>query len=190
MEKYTLKERVEIVQIFYENGRSVTGAPRALRSVFPRNHVPSENTIRNLIKKFVETGSVVDVPSTGRPTTVRSSENIGKVRASVEEAPGTSISRRSQQLGIRPTSLRRILTEDLQLRPYKVQFIQKLEYRDHSERAAFAEWIQSCLANDTQFCEKIIFSDEAHFHLGGYVNKQNCRIWGSENPQVTCEQAQ
>ena len=20
--------------------------------------------------------------------------------------------------------------------------------------------------------------NEAHFHLGGYVNKQNCRIWG------------
>ena len=27
----------------------------------------------------------------------------------------------------------------------------------------------------------IIFSDEAHFDLGGYVNKQNCRIWGTEN---------
>ena len=27
--------------------------------------------------------------------------------------------------------------------------------------------------------KKIIFSDKAHFDLGGgYVNKQNCRIWG------------
>ena len=30
-------------------------------------------------------------------------------------------------------------------------------------------------------------SDEAHFHLGGYVNKQNCRIWGSENPKMIFE---
>ena len=30
--------------------------------------------------------------------------------------------------------------------------------------------------------KKIIFSDEAHFHIGGYVNKQNCRNCGSENP--------
>ena len=30
--------------------------------------------------------------------------------------------------------------------------------------------------------KKIIFSDEADFDLGGYVNKQNCRIWGIENP--------
>ena len=34
---------------------------------------------------------------------------------------------------------------------------------------------------------KIIFSDEAHFHLGGYVNKQNCRIWGSEQPHANVE---
>ena len=34
---------------------------------------------------------------------------------------------------------------------------------------------------------KIIFSDEAHFDLGGYVNKQNCRIWGTENPHVYIE---
>ena len=31
-------------------------------------------------------------------------------------------------------------------------------------------------------------SDEAHFHLGGNVNKQNCRIWGSENPNMIIEQ--
>ena len=29
--------------------------------------------------------------------------------------------------------------------------------------------------------KKIIFSDEAHFDLGGYENKQNCCIWGTEN---------
>ena len=27
-------------------------------------------------------------------------------------------------------------------------------------------------------------SDEAYFHLGEYVNKHNCRIWGSENPKM------
>ena len=30
--------------------------------------------------------------------------------------------------------------------------------------------------------KKVIFSDEAHFDLGGYVNKQNCRIWDTEKP--------
>ncbi|GFW61395.1 hypothetical protein TNCV_4137121 [Trichonephila clavipes] len=34
---------------------------------------------------------------------------------------------------------------------------------------------------------RILFSDEAHFWLNGYVNKQNCRIWSEANPQVYVE---
>ena len=33
----------------------------------------------------------------------------------------------------------------------------------------------------------IIFSDEADFDLGGYVNKQNFRIWGTENSHAYIE---
>ena len=32
------------------------------------------------------------------------------------------------------------------------------------------------------FTENIIFLDEAQFDLGGYVNKENFRFWGTENP--------
>ena len=35
--------------------------------------------------------------------------------------------------------------------------------------------------------KKIIFSDEAHYDLGEYVNKQNCRIWGTEIPHAYIE---
>ena len=34
---------------------------------------------------------------------------------------------------------------------------------------------------------QVIFSDEAHFDVGGYKNKQNCRIWGTENPHAYVE---
>ena len=40
------------------------------------------------------------------------------------------------------------------------------------------------LFEDEHFYRKIIFSDEAHFHIGGYVNKQNCRIWHSKDLNV------
>ncbi|GFS92973.1 ATP-binding cassette sub-family A member 3 [Trichonephila clavipes] len=37
------------------------------------------------------------------------------------------------------------------------------------------------------FHKRILFSDEAHFWLNGYINKQNCRIWNEVNPQVYVE---
>ena len=37
------------------------------------------------------------------------------------------------------------------------------------------------------FFKKIIFSDEAHFDIGGYVNKENCSTWGTENPHTYIE---
>ena len=43
------------------------------------------------------------------------------------------------------------------------------------------------LTEDAGFGKKIIFSDEAHFDLGGYINQQNCRIWGTENPHAYIE---
>jgi len=46
-------------------------------------------------------------------------------------------------------------------------------------RCVFAQWAEQRLVEDEHFYRKIIFSDKAHFLLSGYVNKQNCRIWGS-----------
>ena len=42
-------------------------------------------------------------------------------------------------------------------------------------RFHFAKWACDQLTEDADFGKKkIIFSDEAHFDLGGYVNKPNC----------------
>lgn len=39
-------------------------------------------------------------------------------------------------------------------------------------------------AIDSQFYLKTLLSDETHFRLKGYVNKQNDRIWSDDNPQA------
>ncbi|GFX16604.1 DUF4817 domain-containing protein [Trichonephila clavipes] len=51
----------------------------------------------------------------------------------------------------------------------------------------FVEWAQNEIAFVPDFHKRILFSDEAHFWLNGYVNKQNCRIWSEANPQVYVE---
>ncbi|GFW78892.1 hypothetical protein TNCV_2059131 [Trichonephila clavipes] len=51
----------------------------------------------------------------------------------------------------------------------------------------FVEWAQNEIAVVPDFHKRILFSDETHFWLNGYVNKQNCRIWSEANPQVYVE---
>ena len=70
---------------------------------------------------------------------MRTTENIAAVAENVCEAPSTSIHRYSQQLNILDTSLRRILHNDLGMRPYKVQLVQQLKLIDHPMGLRFAK---------------------------------------------------
>ncbi|GFU97650.1 uncharacterized protein TNCV_4455361 [Trichonephila clavipes] len=47
--------------------------------------------------------------------------------------------------------------------------------------------VQFYFENNGRFSKRILFSDEAHLWVNGYVNKQNCRIWSEANPQVYVE---
>ncbi|GFX17112.1 hypothetical protein TNCV_4266381 [Trichonephila clavipes] len=67
------------------------------------------------------------------------------------------------------------------------QFGLAIHPNDHQARRRFVEWAQNEIAVVPDFHKRILFSDEAHFWLNGYVNKQNCRIWSEANPQVYVE---
>ncbi|GFV71091.1 transposase [Trichonephila clavipes] len=66
------------------------------------------------------------------------------------------------------------------------QFGLAIHQNDHQARRRFVEWAQNEIAVVPDFHKRILFSDEAHFWLNGYV-KQNCRIWSEANPQVHVE---
>ncbi|GFU21361.1 hypothetical protein TNCV_2434751 [Trichonephila clavipes] len=67
------------------------------------------------------------------------------------------------------------------------QFGLAIHKNDHQARRRFVEWAQNEIAVVPDFHKRILFSDEAHFWLNGYVNKPNCRIWSEANPQVYVE---
>ncbi|GFT49338.1 putative transposable element [Trichonephila clavipes] len=62
-----------------------------------------------------------------------------------------------------------------------------LHFKYDQARRRFVEWAQNEIAVVPDFHKRILFSDEAHFWLNGYVSKQNCRIWSEANPQVYVE---
>ncbi|GFU37901.1 hypothetical protein TNCV_1064011 [Trichonephila clavipes] len=63
------------------------------------------------------------------------------------------------------------------------QFGLAIHQNDHQARRRFVEWAQNEIPVVPDFHKRILFSDEAHFWLNGYVKKQNCRNWSEANPQ-------
>jgi hypothetical protein len=65
--------------------------------------------------------------------------------------------------------------------------LQALEDNGKPRRVAFAQEMLLRQDNDYGYLRKIMFSNEAIFHVSGKVNRHNVRIWGSENPHRVIE---
>jgi hypothetical protein len=79
------------------------------------------------------------------------------------------------------------MKKDIGCYPYKVQIVQKLLPTDAHSCFSFAERFLEDTHNDNNFLTNLIMRDEAHFHLDGFTNTHNCRIWETENPMVIHE---
>lgn len=182
MNRLTPEQRAQIVEIYFQNNSSPRNVFRLLRPFYGRHNRPTERTIREVINKFRTRFTCLDINEPERARPVRTEENIQAVAASVREDHDLSIRRRAQHLNMSCSTLWKILRKDLGLRAYKIQLVQELKPGDMPQRRIFGEWAMAKLAEDRHFYRKIVFSDEAHFWLNGYVNKQNCRIWSDEQP--------
>ncbi|GFT37526.1 DUF4817 domain-containing protein [Nephila pilipes] len=98
-------------------------------------------------------------------------ENAEKVRKAVLKSPKRSPIKYAVALRLSYRTVRRILHEDLKFHPYKLVVVEKLNPGDFLIRKRACETFVENLPNDAV----VFFSDEAHFHLLGCVNKQNMR---------------
>ncbi|GFX91511.1 DUF4817 domain-containing protein [Trichonephila clavipes] len=187
MNRLTPEQRFQIGQFYFENNGSMRNTYRALRPFYRRQYRPSEQLIRLTMERFRTTFTLIDNSHPQRRRTVRTEEAIATVERSIEEDPNESIRHRAHELDLCSSTLWKILWKDLGLRAYKIQLVQELKQNDHQARRRFVEWAQNEIAVVPDFHKRILFSDEAHFWLNGYVNKQNCRIWSEANPQVYVE---
>ena len=71
---------------------------------------------------------------------------------------------------------------DLHLFPYKIQILQAQTAAKKEEGRTFCVNISQRIEDNPTFLDLIFFSDEAHFHLSGNVNKQNMRFLAQAQP--------
>ena len=176
-----------MLKITTEISSRVVTTLRALTPIFGRNNRPTRKAARAIVDKFETKFTLLDVPVPKGRRIARSEEIIASVSASIKNEPNQLIPRRSQELGNAQTTLWRIMRKDLGLHAFKIKLTQKLKPLDHLKRRNFSNWALSKLEENEEFHRKIIFSDEAHFWLNGFVNKQTMRYWSATNSNVLLE---
>ena len=141
-------------------------------SVVRHGRLPFRNTILAWVKKFVETGSVFAVKHVA-PRTVRTAENLQRVREAFERSPRRSARQHPRIfLGVSRKSLFGMLRE-IKFHPYKFQVVQQLNKRDKEAPVAFCTAMSGLLRENPDILNNWLMTDEAHFRLSGFVNKQN-----------------
>ena len=180
--KWLGSHRSFVVETFFTNSGSITATQRLFRTHFKlgrHDPVSSRNTILLWIKNFRKNKCALKRRSTGRPRTSTTPENAMAVKASVQQSPQRSARKHAAALRISATSIRRILRKELQMHPYKIMLAQELNENDFETRRALCLEIQQNVRMDAL----VLYSDEAHFHLCGTVNKQKFRYWAESNPR-------
>jgi hypothetical protein len=104
------------------------------------------------------------------------------VREAIERSPHRSARRHSASLGLSEASIQRILHKDLHFFPYKIQVTHALHERDYVNRVNFCQTSLRLINQNQELVNNLLMSDEAHFHLSGFGNKQNYHYWSATNP--------
>ncbi|GFX70417.1 DUF4817 domain-containing protein [Trichonephila clavipes] len=185
----SVPDKALLVKLFYMNEESATIALRKFR--VQKNMKSGKGPLTpagllKLVKRFEETRKLEDRAQAGRPCLKEARAPCIAVEMEAiayEAALGTSSAREAaRRLGLPSSSVRNILRRILQLYPYKLQLCHELLSADTAQREAFAKWAFSKMEQDPTWVFNILWTDEAHFSLHGYVNNHNCRIWATSNP--------
>lgn len=141
---------------------------------------PHKDTIRNVVKRFKETGSVHDRPRSGRSRSVVTEAAIENVRKKLEETSNLSIRVGALELGMSTGSYQRAVVEAgfRRFRPCKVQ---ELSDEDFTRRKEFCLTMLALFNENPSMVDKIVWSDESKFMLNGTVNRHNCCYYAYSN---------
>lgn len=184
--KMLQNQRVLIVRRYFET-KSYKEVKKSFQDQFPGVPIPANSTILRLVRRFNETGRVDELPRTGRPRTAVAPNKVKEVRAVLNENRQTSTRRIAQRVGISQRSVRRSL-KLLHVKPYKLLVVHELHPPDSARRKAYCRWMRRFIRQKGRLIlNHVYFSDEAWFHLSGYVNAQNYRIWNAEKPNIVRE---
>ncbi|GBN75477.1 hypothetical protein AVEN_190956-1 [Araneus ventricosus] len=167
---YSIEQRVFLVLEYHRLERSPTATRRSFQKRFQKD--PMQKPFARLFAKFERTSSVDDnrVGNVGARQTVVTPENVAKVSGIVQQNPTNTARRIASETGLKRSSTQKILKNSLRMFPYKLQSHQVIPIKAVRQRFDFANDILTMIDNEGFDVGCIWFTDEAHFHLNGFVN--------------------
>ena len=180
---FSRAEKAQCV-LWNAEGYGDTAIQRRFRTKYNKS-APSRASIRFWVEQYRSGGDHSHGGGNGRPPITAQQKQA--VRNLLRSNPRVSLRAAEQQTGVSKSTIHRIFRQELRVFPYKLQIGTQLSNDDKQARVQYAQYSLSKLAADPDFLKKVIYSDECSFSLSGRVNKQNCRIWGTERPQEVYE---
>lgn len=177
---WKMAEKVAALKIYFRE-QSAGAARRAFRRELGWRRVPTRATLLRWVAAFETSGSVATRSHTPRSRVP--SAKVLAIKRAIRRSPRLSISRLAHRTGVPRSTVHDILRRQLRLFPFKLQLMQRIKRGDKAKRLRFCKWALGKWASRT-FRKHLVMSDEAIFSVDGTVNKQNCRVWGTENPHA------
>ena len=178
--KYDKEKRAFLLKKYHEK-KNIAMVQQAYRTKYVTGKAPSVHMIQNLVDKFDKIGIIDNAPKIRQESHQKRKEAVNPIKEAIEENPKLSIRKTMQVAQTSYFTTRKILKEDLGLKPYKNRERQRLLPLDKIKRVEFANWF---LKLPKYSCQYIICTDEAWFTLTPSLNIQNNRIWNDQSPSA------
>ena len=132
----SIQDRVEIVLLCGRQGWSQRRVAAEFNRPHPEQLKLQNATVCKILNKFTKTGSVADLPRSGRSTV--SDETKEVVLAKVGTDPTKSLRRHAQELNMPFATCHDIMKKE-KFRPYKPRLLQVLYDEDFDRRSDMCE---------------------------------------------------
>ena len=184
MERWSVQHRAFAVETCFKNNDSVVVTQRIFHrhfNIHRNDSVPSRNIALLWVRNCRKTASAAKTKPLGRQPSLRTAENIERVRQAFVRNPRQSASRNIISLRMSDCMVGRILHEDLNIHPYKMVMFEAINNIDNVNRKTVCKVLLKAPDNDK--LNHVLMTDEANFHFCVNVSFQNCRYWATENPR-------
>lgn len=174
MNKLTIPERTEIIGLCNE-GNSFRNVAAIFNDRYPNRQPPlAHGTVSNIYRKFEATGSVRDLPRSGRPSKVQDENVIANVLNIVNQNPRTSTRALANATNNCRNTIMKILHTN-GYHPYKAQPHNELYQGDDIRRMEFCTDMLDLLNERPWMIDYILWTDESLFRRIAPFNRQNDR---------------